>query len=372
MSADKQIPMIRKPFTRTIALKSTGKDDYVAKMCNVLGCEYLIVRHGLGMHVAGSNTPTHGCMLLLIPGAGSFRLIDRDQSTFVVVSNDGLEVQQDRWPGMRFEAVDMFPRCCRIMVGDVSADSEIRFGNASGTVPPYTAGESIEAQDEITLPGLEFNVPGADLREYREKLREEKEERAAAILSALRTTQQSRTLGRLHGVKTSDLVTLRPPLPPTPRRAPPPTPITEAAPRPQTLALKSPAPVPPPLVPTPSSVGSLTPSTTGLKRTQKLAPPPVAEPAGPVFGADYTRFIEEALEAVMQDDASGRLSFGGEPESVGLFSQNLGSFDIPPSQLPTYEIDETRNKYKYVGMRTSTRLHALACDDRVYFVPSAE
>ncbi|ADM88599.1 NS2 [Great Island virus] len=359
MSADKQIPMIRKPFTRTIVLKSTGKDDYVAKMCNALGCEYLVVRHGLGMHVAGSNTPTHGCMLLLIPGAGSFRLIDRDQSTFVVVSSDGLEVQQDRWPGMRFEAVDMFPRCCRIVVGDVAADSEIRFGSASGTVPPYTAGESMEAQDEISLPGLDFSVPDSDLREYREKLREEKEERAAAILSALRTTQQSRTLGRLHGVKTSDLVTLRPPQPPTPGRN-------------GHSALMSSAPVPPPLVPTSSSTGSPALSTTGLKRTQKLAPPPVAESAGPTFGADSNRFIEEALEAVMQDDASGRLNFGGEPESVGLFSQNLGSFDIPPSQLPAYEIDETRNKYKYVGMRTSTRLHALACDDRVYFVPSAE
>nr|ULT85612.1 NS2 [Nugget virus] len=372
MSSDKQVPMIRKPFTRTIALKSTGKDDYVAKMCAALGCEYLIVKHGLGMHVAGSNTPTHGCMLLLIPDAGSFRLIDRDQSTFVVVSKDGIEVQQDRWPGMRFEAVDMFPRCCRIVMGDVASDSEIRFGSASASVPPYTAGESVEAQDELSLPGLDFSIQEEDLREYRERLREERDQRAATILSALRSTQQSRTLGRLHGIKTSDLVTLRPPQPPPNRRAQVAIPPAETAERPQTLTFKSSSVAPPPPVSSPASTGSLTPLLNGAKRIQKLAPPPVTETQAPQFGPDYNRLAEEALDSILQEDATGRLSFGGEPETVGLFSQNLGRFDIPACLLPAYEVDETRNRYKYVGMRTSSRLYALACDDRVYFVPSAE
>nr|AYM94288.1 nonstructural protein 2 [Kemerovo virus] len=367
MSSDKQnVPMIKKPFTRVIVLKSDGKDDFVARMCAVLGCEYVVVRHGLGTQIAGSDTPAHGCLLLTIPGPGSFRMIDRDQSTFLVVSGDGLEVQQDRWTGMRFEAVDMYPRACRIRYGEKENDSEIRFGRASGTVPPYTPDGVSEEQEEVALPGISFHTPEEDYKEYRERLREERDLRSANILEALRTTHQSRTLGRIHGIRNSELTTLRPPAPPTLRRGVSssnersadrtPTPPKLTAPTYPAAAAPRAAAAPPPI-----------PS---VKRVSKTAPQE-AESQCPKFTHEYDQLAERAFESLLEDDPNARFSYGGAPETVGLFSQCLGTYEVDPLMLPAYEIDQTKNRYKYVGMKTSSQLNALVCDDRVYFVPSA-
>ncbi|ADZ96225.1 NS2 protein [Tribec virus] len=367
MSSEKQTPpMIKKPFTRTIVLKSEGKDDFVARMCSTLECEYVVVKHGVGTHVVGSNTPIHGCLLVVIPNAGSYRLIDRDQSTFLVVSRDGIEVQQDRWPGMRFEAVDMYPRACKIRFGTKENDSEVRFGKASGNVPPYTPDNVTDDQEEFTLPGVCFHTPEEELREYRERLREEKELRTANILEVFRSTQQSRSLGRIHGIRNSDLTALKPAVPPPVRRSASITRVSDEIDR-------TPTPPKPTLspIPNPSRGLGIPSAIPSVKKTIRPADIPPVESEELKFVPEYERIAEAAFESLLEDNSSLGLQFGGKPERIGMFSQNLGAYEIDPLSLPVYEIDAAKNRYKCIGTRTSTQLNALVCDGRVYFVPGA-
>ncbi|UYE91502.1 viral inclusion body protein [Mono Lake orbivirus] len=371
--------MIRRPFNKVLALKSTG-DDYVSKMCAALRCEYLVVRHGMSTQIAGADSPPPRSMLLLIPGVGAYRLLDRDQSFFIMVDSDGIEVQQDRWPGMRFETIDLMTRGVEVTVGDTAVTSEVRYGVASGSVSPYSVDDSTTTDEEPTFPGLKFIQLDGGMRDFRERLKEEADERAAIIVSALQSVQPSRCLGRLMGMRNADLSRLR--IREAPSRGRP-TLAARLATSPSTTPAPAaqPTPVaPPPVPPKTNSSAKATPlqlPARGVPSTPKIKAlaPPVREThisaSSPISNAAYETIARDAYETfAAQVPDYGDMALG-TPASIGLFSKDLGTYEIEPTMLECYAVDPTKNRYTASGPAEARRLRVLVNDDQVFFIPES-
>ncbi|AKP24079.1 viral inclusion body protein [Wad Medani virus] len=373
-SQDSRVPMIRRPFLRTISIHSTGTDDYVSKTCHVMKGSYLIVKQGMGSQQVVSDTPATGGMVLVIPGPGSYRLLDRDQSTFIIVDVNGIEVMPDRWPGFCFETVDMSAHSATIDVGSEEVPGIVSYGRAAGTIPPYTP-DGNGPTNTITLPGIKFVKSDEPMRELRVRLKEEREEHATKITRAVRALGASRAAGRALGVRAEDLSGLTPPvreslsfssstsIRPSPTTSF--TPVTRPA-----KPMASSTPPPPPV--TPLATRPAPPSAA----LQKMAPVPAVKtaPAPPVtdtitFGPDFNALLEEMAQGVMREVPDASFSSLSAPGAVGYYSDDFGVFSIPATTLPAYTFDATSQKYEYTGVRSVTSVHAVASDGVLYAVP---
>nr|AXF35743.1 viral inclusion body protein [Wad Medani virus] len=374
-SQDSRVPMIRRPFLRTVSIHSTGQDDYVSKICKAIGGSYLIIKQGMGSQQVVSDTPATGGMVLVIPGPGSFRLLDRDQSVFIVVDVNGIEVMLDRWPGFCFETIDMSAHSATIDVGSEEVPGIVSYGRAAGTVPPYTP-DGNGPTDTISLPGIKFVKNDEPMRELRVRLKEERAENAVKITRAVRALGVSRAAGRALGVRAEDLSGLAPPV-----REPPTSFSTSAALRPAPSTSFSPIarptgqtsnPTPPPPPVAPLAVKSVQSSPTSQKVTPlpsvKAAPtPPVTDTI--TFGPGFNTLLDEMAQGVMREVPGASFSSVSAPGAVGYYSEDYGIFSIPATTLPAYQFDASAQKYEYAGMRSVTSVHAVASDGVLYAVP---
>nr|ATX74903.1 viral inclusion body protein [Wad Medani virus] len=373
-SQDSRVPMIRRPFLRTVSIHSTGSEDYVSRICRALNGSYLIVKQGMGSQQVVSDTPATGGMVLVIPGPGSFRLLDRDQSLFIVVDVNGIEIMPDRWPGFCFETIDMSAQSATIDVGSEAVPGIVSYGRAAGTVAPYTPDGS-GPTDTLSLPGIKFVKSDEPMRELRVRLKEERAEHAVKITRAVRALGVSRAAGRALGVRAEDLSGLTPPvresLSLTSSTAPRPSPTASFTPTPRpTKPTAGATPPPPPFTP-PTAKPPL--SNAALQKTAPLpavknAPtPPVTDSIS--FGPNYDAFLEEMAQGVMREVPDVSFSSTSAPGAVGYYSEDYGTFSIPATMLPSYRIDASSQKYEYVGMRSVTSMRAVASDGVLYAVP---
>nr|QMU26408.1 viral inclusion body protein [Wad Medani virus] len=373
-SQESRVPMIRRPFLRTVSIHSTGSEDYVSKICAALRGSYLIVKQGMGSQQVVSDTPATGGMVLVIPGPGSFRLLDRDQSVFIIVDVNGIEIMPDRWPGFCFETIDMSAQSATIDVGSEEVPGIVSYGRAAGTIAPYTP-DGNGPTNTIALPGIKFVKSDEPMRELRVRLKEERAEHAIKITRAARALGVSRAAGRALGVRAEDLSGLTPPvreslslsssaaLRPSPATSF--TPVARPA-KPQPSA----TPPPPPVAP---SVVKPMPSNPVL---QKTVPVPAVNtaPAPPVtdtisFGPNFNTLLEEMAQSVMREAPDVSFSSTSAPGAVGYYSEDYGLFSIPPTTLPCYRIDASAQKYEYAGVRSVTSVRAVASDGVLYAVP---
>nr|ATW68824.1 viral inclusion body protein [Baku virus] len=378
--------MIRRPFTKVLAIKSGGS-DFVAQMCKTLAREYLVVKHGMGTQIVGADSPPPKSMLLLIPHEGAFRLLDRDQSLFVMVDRDGIEVAQDRWPGMRFETIDLVTRGVELTIAGQTITTEVRYGVAVGSVPPYVPDESKLKDDEPDFPGVKFIEVEGGMREFRERLREDAEVRASMLTTALHEAQPTRCLGRLMGMKNADLGRLRiREVPSRPRMLAPVGMADSTAPVTETRALAPPPPPPAktasarPLVLEPAAVRTTVapppaprPVSSQAARDSSVASTPVRSPSPALSAGDaalsYDDLIQSAYASLVQQEPELADYTPCRPGAIGLFSRDLGSYNIDPMQMECYAVDTLKCRFSRCGDAEARRLRVLVNDDRVYFVP---
>lgn len=190
-------------FTRTLMLYPSGDQSFVGEYCRVFGVAYLVLKIGRNVQVGGSDTLIHGAMVLGVPKAGSYKLVDRDRVIFVVVTDSGVEASVDRWPGLEFEHVDTQVCFGYVNIAGTRQMIEVKRGLGKGSVPPYTS--MVVARNDAELPGFEPLEEEGSFRELRETLRQDRTKRDQAVSNAVKKKSFDVGVARMHGLRLDDV-----------------------------------------------------------------------------------------------------------------------------------------------------------------------
>ncbi|WAB23649.1 NS2 protein [Acado virus] len=199
----------RKHFPKTFLFWSDDETNFVGMMSKATGKSYVAVRTGMTTQISMMDFAVPRCSLVEILASGSYRIQDRDEATFFVISEYGIEIAPNRWPKLLFETIDLQNRFCEINVGGNMVKTDIKYGRGHGTVAPYTEEADSNEEVGIHLPGISFYRVEGDVREEREKLKGEREEREEKILNALMESGGTRSEGRMLGLKFDKIANLQ-------------------------------------------------------------------------------------------------------------------------------------------------------------------
>ncbi|QCQ85364.1 NS2 [CHeRI orbivirus 2-2] len=204
MEAKKEITFEKGPrtLTRTFVFYAPSGNSFITKLSKALGTQYIAIKTGASTHIEGVNVPVPRSTVIALSGPCAIKIIDRDVTTFFMISENGFEVRQGRWGAYKFELVETVGRFCKMQIGGECVEESIRMGRPACNVPPYTEEESFEGGITMELPGISFvTVESEELAEKREKLRVEREVRRDLFGVALKEVGATRGMGRLFGVK---------------------------------------------------------------------------------------------------------------------------------------------------------------------------
>nr|QWE80477.1 Viral inclusion body protein [Corriparta virus] len=196
----------KKRYPKTFLFWSEDESNYVGMVCKAAGKPYLAVRTGMTTQISLMDYAVPRASIVEVLAAGSYRIQDREDVTFFVISEFGLEVAVDRWPKLLFETINLQNRFCEINMGGELIKTDIKYGRGHGTIAPYTEEADASSSVEVSLPGISFYRVEGDVREEREKLKSEREERENKVLAALVASGGTRTEGRMLGLKFDKLV----------------------------------------------------------------------------------------------------------------------------------------------------------------------
>nr|AZK31320.1 NS2 [Big Cypress virus] len=359
----------RRVFTKTILLYSTGENDFVARVCRSTKSVYYAIKVGMTTHMCVTDDPVPSAYIISISGEGAYRIMDRDESIYVMVSRDGVEVAQGRWPRYQFETVDTSPKFCTLTVKGQEVEAEVKVGCGAGTVKPYTEGADFREMDGIKLPGIKFLSIEGDVRETRAKLKEERAHRNEVILGALKESHADRGIARFMGLRGDQIIHLG--------NGPTKVEVGSArdwgrSPTPTTSAF---TPVQQPMKPlimssthVNSNVDMIVP---GVKAKLELGfkEPPVAHTEDS-FTDEYRNLIT-ALEG--HPDVKGShdsVSFIN-PQRFASYENTLFEMQVKLNMVPLYTIDVARNEYKYMRMGKAERITVVLQGGHMVALPEA-
>nr|QBL15269.1 NS2 [Fomede virus] len=361
----------KRAFTRTIVIYSKGEHDFVAKMMRSMGFPYLLIKIGQSVQLLGCKVPPPRSWLVEIHKEGSYRLVDRENIAYVIVSPDGVEVQQDRWPRLCFETVDLRARFCEMTVGSSELQSEIKFGIGKGYVAPYTEESDAGGDQHVVLPGLKLIRINGGVKEFREKLKEERDTRDRIIVEGIRAAGGSRSTARAFGIRFDRMQRIdnefdETPRPPTPRRNDAPA-FTQAPAFVMTVpdAARTNSSPPLPALEVRES----------RKHSIQLRHDEARTPAQPPVAA---RSQGDPMEALLQEmerlqyetpDLSGYIMT--LPNRVGSYDRLFGTVQIAPTQLPTYKLNDASREYERVGDALVSSVSLVVCGHQAIILPGA-
>nr|QBL15257.1 NS2 [Bukakata virus] len=361
----------KRTFTRTVVIYSKGEHDFVAKMMRSMGFPYLLIKIGTSVQLLGCKVPPPRSWLVEIHKEGSYRLVDRENIVYVVVSSDGVEVQQDRWPRLCFETVDLRARFCEMTVGSSELQSEIKFGVGKGYVAPYTEESDAGGDQHVVLPGLKLIRISGGVKEFREKLKEDRDTHDRIIVEGIRSIGGTRCTARAFGIRFDRMQRLdneldEPARPPTPRR-------NDA----------------PAFTPTPSFVmavpdaqranGSPPLPALEIRESRKHAAQPrhddvrstATPPSAPRSQSDPMEVLLQEMERLQYDtpDLSGYIMT--LPNRVGSYDRLFGTVQIAPTQLPAYKLNDASREYERVGDALVSSVNLVVCGHQAIILPGA-
>ncbi|AKP24104.1 viral inclusion body protein [Chobar Gorge virus] len=361
----------KRTFTRTVVIYSKGEHDFVARMMKSMAFPYLLIKIGQSVQLLGCKVPPPRSWLVEIHKEGSYRLVDRESSVYLVVSADGVEVQQDRWPRLCFETVDLRARFCEMTVGSSELQSEIKFGVGKGYVAPYTEESDTGNDQQIILPGIRLIRISGDAREFREKLKEERDTRDRIIVEGIRATGGTRCTARAFGIRFDRMQRIdgefdEPPRPTTPRRS-------EAPPPPHNAPFVTMIPEParqnssPPLPSLDIRESKKRPSVARADETrpQILTVPAYRPPDDPM---EQLLLEMEKLQGETPDLSNYIMTL---PNRVGSYDRVFGTVQIAPTHLPTYRLNDGSREYERVGDAVVTSVGLAICGHQVIILPGA-
>ncbi|QCQ85394.1 NS2 [CHeRI orbivirus 3-3] len=189
-------------MTRTFLFYSKNDSTFVGKVCKALGMQYLAVKVGGATHIEGVNVPLPRATIIMVGQPCAIKIVERDVTTYFMISETGIETRQGRWGNYKFENVETTSKFCKLQVGNETVEESVRIGKASGVVQPYTEEEMADVDLDLELPGLSLmNLESDQVSEMREQLKAQREQRRTVLGSALKEIGATKGLGRLVGVR---------------------------------------------------------------------------------------------------------------------------------------------------------------------------
>nr|QWF36637.1 viral inclusion body protein [Mudumu virus] len=189
----------KRVFSRTYVFYSSGKEDYVARLTQATGMQYLAIKTGMTTHICNVDVPPQKSIIINISKPGSYRIMDRDESTYFIISEKSIEFKTTRWAKLLFETVEVHTRFGSVLIGSEEIKQEFKVGRAVGSVPPYTEEEESLGTKDLRIPGVTFYDPEG-FADERAKMKEERDVRIEVTAKALQNSGASRAQGRMYSL----------------------------------------------------------------------------------------------------------------------------------------------------------------------------
>ncbi|QCQ85344.1 NS2 [CHeRI orbivirus 1] len=198
---DQQNPERSRPTIRTFVFYNPANNTFIGRTAAALKCQYLAIKVGPSTHIEGVNVPVPRATVVMVSGPCAIKIIDREVNTFFMISENGIEARQGRWPNYKFESVETANRFCKMIIGGETVEETVRVAKPSCTTPPYVEEEMVETGESLSLPGISFlNLESDEVPEKREQLRVEREKKKEVFGKVLGEMGATRGMGRIFGL----------------------------------------------------------------------------------------------------------------------------------------------------------------------------
>lgn len=156
---------------RSIYLLDKTGQSFPGKIVGLLGGTYLRVRMRRSTDFEVVRHLDERAIVLNHEGQGAYKLIDGNDITNIMITNDKIEIcthPQNEW---RFEDVQLSSMGVRVQKDGYWQDVEVKVGTGRGDVVPYTR----RGDATFELPGVEMSK--LSVREIRQRRKQERSER---------------------------------------------------------------------------------------------------------------------------------------------------------------------------------------------------
>nr|AZJ37603.1 NS2 [Skunk River virus] len=372
----------KRVFTKTILLCSDDDGNFVGRVCKTMGYAYYAVKVGMTTHMCLTNDPVPSAFVITIQREGGYRIMDREDSIYVMVSKEGVEVAQGKWPRYQFETIDSYSTLCNLTVKGQEVRAEIKLGTGVGSVKPYTDAVDVRRNEGLVLPGIEFLTVDGDMREARVKLREERAQRNEIILSALRDSNADRGIARFMGLRGDQIASMNVGSSRMESRVPRLSWVTESDGLGKGVCVTT-------FVYSHSSPNATTyrhvvcksniiePQVTPIKQKIEMSfsEPPAQTTSIPdvseyQMGEEYARLIA-ALESHPDIKSSSESVSFRDPQRVASYENTMFEMRVNLKNVPLYILDQPRSEYRYVKNGDASRVTVVLQNGYLVALPEA-
>nr|AGE32268.1 NS2 [Sathuvachari virus] len=356
-------------YTKTFLLYSQDEGNFVGKICRAMKAVYYAVKVGQTTHMCVTDDPVPQAFVISIGSEGAYRVIDRDESVYFMITGDGVEVATGRWPKYQFESVDVVPRFCSITVKGQEVETELKVGRGVGNVKPYTELMAIKTEGVCELPGIKFlNIEG-DVREARAKLKEERGQRDEIILTALKESNADRGIARFMGLRNDKVMLLEN--------------VSKIEVGSPSRRIQTPRAVTPisaftPIVPQqsktvilPESTAAMYSAMSGISKVDVTYKEPLSVDVGSDFFGDEYRRLVHALEAHPDVRNSHESVSFAMPTRMSSFENTMFEMKTQLNNVPLYQLDTARSEYKYLRNGVSSKVVVVLQGGQLVALPEA-
>ncbi|ULE62118.1 NS2 protein [Wanken orbivirus] len=182
-------------YTRTLYVIDRDRQTLCGKMASMEMKPYTVLKIGRTVHISTSAELSHRAFILDVSRPGAYKIIDRDVTVSVILTETSIEASTEPWNDFTFEMVDARPVPATTSVGGFHVPIEVKHCIGRGIVPPYTSVDRVSLGD-LQLPGLE--IVNLTIAEQRAMIKERRDEISAQM--AMATDDMSESDRRLFGI----------------------------------------------------------------------------------------------------------------------------------------------------------------------------
>nr|AVA16286.1 NS2 [Epizootic hemorrhagic disease virus 6] len=163
-------------FTKNVFVLDQKRKTLCGQLAARQSLPYCQIKIGRNFALRAVATPEPKGYVLEICDVGAYRIQDGNDVISLMISTDGVEGTQERWEEWKFETISCVPMATVLNINGALVDAEIKVSKGMGMVPPYTRND-FDRRELPELPGVQRSK--YDIRELRQKIREEREKGAA-------------------------------------------------------------------------------------------------------------------------------------------------------------------------------------------------
>ncbi|AFH41525.1 NS2 [Pata virus] len=173
--------MEQKPrrFTKTICVYDPSGRTICGKVAKEKRDPYAIIKLGRVFSLKSADGPQPKSYVLEISRPGAYRIQDGQDTISLMIEENGVEGTTERWEEWKFETLNPMPMATMIRHNGQMVDAELKYCKGMGMIEPYTKND-FDRKEMPALPGVEQSK--YEVRELRQKIREEREAQAKGLL----------------------------------------------------------------------------------------------------------------------------------------------------------------------------------------------